>query len=55
MFFAGLKGVPNDQVKTAVTNIIAEVGLVEKTNVQAGALSGGQKRKLSVAIALIGA
>ena len=54
IFFAGLKGVDSSQVETAVTDIIAEVGLVEKTDVLSKALSGGQKRKLSVAIALIG-
>ena len=31
-----------------------QVGLTEKVNVQAGKLSGGQKRKLSVCIALVG-
>jgi ABC-type transport system involved in cytochrome c biogenesis ATPase subunit len=53
-FFAGVKGVPNDQIDAMVTKSIADVGLVEKTNVQSSALSGGMKRKLSVAIALIG-
>ena len=42
------------QVAAAVSKIIAEVGLTEKVNVQSHALSGGMKRKLSVAIALIG-
>jgi ABC-type branched-subunit amino acid transport system ATPase component len=42
------------QVAQAVSKIIAEVGLTEKINVQSKALSGGMKRKLSVAIALIG-
>ncbi len=42
------------QVDAAVSKIIAEVGLTEKVNVQSHALSGGMKRKLSVAIALIG-
>ena len=42
------------QVAAAVSKIIAEVGLVEKINVRSAALSGGMKRKLSVAIALIG-
>ncbi len=42
------------QVDQAVKKIIAEVGLTEKVNVRSHALSGGMKRKLSVAIALIG-
>lgn len=41
-------------IEKAVTNIIKEVDLVEKTQVIAKKLSGGQKRKLSVGIALIG-
>ncbi len=53
-FFAGIKGVPKSDVKKAVTDTIATVGLTEKTAVLAASLSGGQKRKLSVAIALIG-
>jgi ATP-binding cassette subfamily A (ABC1) protein 3 len=37
-----------------VTDKIADVGLTDKTNVYSSALSGGMKRKLSVAIALVG-
>jgi ABC-type multidrug transport system ATPase subunit len=33
---------------------MAEVGLLEKANAKSATLSGGQKRKLSVGIALIG-
>ena len=33
---------------------IGQVGLTEKTHAKAGSLSGGMKRKLSLAIALIG-
>jgi ATP-binding cassette, subfamily A (ABC1), member 3 len=53
-FFAGLKGVPKEKIADSVAKIIAEVGLTEKIDVQSRALSGGMKRKLSVAIALIG-
>lgn len=38
----------------AVTEKLAEVGLTDKTNTYSSALSGGMKRKLSVAIALVG-
>ena len=41
-------------IETAVMDIITEVDLQEKTDVAAKKLSGGQKRKLSVGIALIG-
>lgn len=33
---------------------VSEVGLMEKRHTPASALSGGQKRKLSVAIAFVG-
>jgi ATP-binding cassette subfamily A (ABC1) protein 3 len=54
IFFAGIKGVPKKEVQPMVMQMIREVGLIEKTNVRSAELSGGQKRKLSVAIALIG-
>ena len=41
-------------IDKAVMDIIREVDLQEKTDVTAEKLSGGQKRKLSVGIALIG-
>lgn len=52
--YAAFKGVPSNQVSAQATKMIAEVGLVEKANARAGTLSGGQKRKLSLGIALIG-
>ncbi len=52
--YAGLKGVPRADVHKAVADTIALVGLTEKMRALAGTLSGGQKRKLSVGIALIG-
>jgi ATP-binding cassette subfamily A (ABC1) protein 3 len=53
LIFAAFKGV-KENTKTAAEKMIAEVGLMEKAHVKAAALSGGQKRKLSLAIALIG-
>jgi len=52
--FATLKNVPKDQVKAAVQEKIVQVGLTEKANSPSSVLSGGQKRKLCVAMALIG-
>lgn len=52
--FAAIKGVPPGEVAREVSKIIMEVGLTEKVNVTSSSLSGGMKRKLSVAIALIG-
>jgi ATP-binding cassette, subfamily A (ABC1), member 3 len=52
--FATFKGVPDAEAEAAAEKMIREVGLKEKTNVRSSMLSGGQKRKLSVGIALIG-
>ena len=43
-----------EQIEKAVMDIIVEVNLEEKTDTISKLLSGGQKRKLSVGIALIG-
>ena len=48
-----LKGSDSSKVKSEVEEIIKDVGLEFKKKTQAGNLSGGQKRKLSVGIALI--
>ena len=37
-----------------MTSSLADVGITEKRDTRAKELSGGQKRKLSVAVALIG-
>jgi ATP-binding cassette subfamily A (ABC1) protein 3 len=52
--FAIFKGVDSSKVNDAAMKMIREVGLKEKTNYQSCMLSGGQKRKLSLGIALIG-
>ncbi|EAS03349.2 ABC transporter family protein (macronuclear) [Tetrahymena thermophila SB210] len=52
--FAVLKGIPYREISNIVEKIIIDVDLVEKTNSLSSSLSGGQKRKLSVAIAFIG-
>ncbi|XP_046358771.2 phospholipid-transporting ATPase ABCA3-like [Haliotis rufescens] len=53
-FFASLKGCPSKNVQSDVTTMMNEVGLSLKRFTQSQHLSGGQKRKLSVGIALIG-
>jgi ABC-type Na+ transport system ATPase subunit NatA len=53
-FFAALRGVPATARDAQVLKKIGQVGLTEKTHAKAGSLSGGMKRKLSLAIALIG-
>ena len=52
IFFARLKGVADPEQEAELK--ISEVGLESKANDLSSQLSGGQKRKLSVAIALIG-
>ncbi len=53
--FAGIKGMAsNDRTERAISQLIEEVGLTDKQYSHAGSLSGGQKRRLSVALALIG-
>ena len=54
MFFGCVKGLNGDDLINDVNDIIKDVGLTEKRNVLSSALSGGMKRKLSLAIALVG-
>ena len=52
--YANLKGVEKDKMREEVERYLQQVGLEEKRSAWAGSLSGGQKRKLCVALALIG-
>ncbi|TMW55619.1 hypothetical protein Poli38472_010501 [Pythium oligandrum] len=52
--FGTMKNVPPQSLREELDKIIRDVGLTEKRKVQAKNLSGGQKRKLSVALAFIG-
>ena len=52
--FANFKGMDKALVPTEVERMIQAVGLTEKRHEYSKNLSGGQKRKLSVAIAFIG-
>lgn len=54
VFFAVIKGMDQRDAEKAATDMLAELALVEKRNVYTKSLSGGQKRRLSVAIAMIG-
>ena len=53
-FYARIKGIKINLIKQLVTYMIMEMSLNEFTNKIAGRLSGGNKRKLSVAISMIG-
>jgi hypothetical protein len=52
--FARIKGIEESQVNDVVKSLIELMDLVPFEFKRAGTLSGGNKRKLSVAIALIG-
>lgn len=52
--FAVYKGISADKRDEEVEKIIEEMGIKEKENDLVEGLSGGQKRKLSIAIALLG-
>ena len=52
--FARLRGVSEDQVANLVTGVCDQLELLPHRKKLAGRLSGGMKRKLCVAIALIG-
>merc|ERR1711991_24449 len=54
MMFGNIRGLSCTALKTAVDSIMESVFLVEKRDVIANSLSGGMKRKLCLAIALIG-
>lgn len=54
LFYARVKGVPSSQQDRHVHEAMARVGLAHVANRAAGALSGGMKRRLTLAIALVG-
>jgi ATP-binding cassette subfamily A (ABC1) protein 1 len=53
-FFGNIKGLWGRGLSSAIDEVITEVGLTEKRHALSSALSGGMKRKLSLAIALLG-
>ncbi|KAL9959228.1 hypothetical protein ACROYT_G036325 [Oculina patagonica] len=53
-FFINLKGKFGPDALSEVNGMISDINLTDKTNTQSSKLSGGMKRKLSCAIALIG-
>jgi ABC-type multidrug transport system ATPase subunit len=52
--YATLAGVPDEHIISAAMTVICKVGLQMFIETQAGNLSGGNKRKLCLAMALIG-
>jgi len=53
-YFSSLKGVPNNIKHHLIRRVIKQMNLEEHRDKEAGTLSGGNKRKLQVAIAIIG-
>eukprot|EP01063_Lacrimia_lanifica_P008338 TRINITY_DN153_c1_g2_i1.p1 TRINITY_DN153_c1_g2~~TRINITY_DN153_c1_g2_i1.p1 ORF type:complete len:2021 (+),score=692.58 TRINITY_DN153_c1_g2_i1:98-6160(+) len=53
-FYGALKGIAGDELDDRITKMLQLVNLYEKRGAWSSVLSGGQKRKLSVACALIG-
>jgi ABC-type multidrug transport system ATPase subunit len=52
--FAAIKGVRSDQIDQTAQSLLRQVDLEEKADSFSSTMSGGQKRKLSLALALIG-
>lgn len=53
-YYARIKGIPEDNIKDLVEEAISELDLQSHRTKPAGTLSGGNKRKLSVAMAIVG-
>ncbi|XP_044260177.1 cholesterol transporter ABCA5-like [Tribolium madens] len=53
-FFAAVKGIPANLREFEVMKTLRDIDLSDKANASAKHLSGGQKRKLSIGIAVIG-
>ena len=53
-FYARLKGIPGKEIARKVNTALQEVKLTKFKDFQSSALSGGMKRRLSVAISLVG-
>lgn len=52
--YAAIKGIPYEKREKLIENKLLQLNLKQYENVQAGTYSGGNKRKLSVAMALLG-
>merc|ERR1711871_963045 len=52
--FSRIKGIPEEKVDKEVSDRLEQTLLVEAADVAAGSYSGGMRRRLSIAIALIG-
>jgi oleandomycin transport system ATP-binding protein len=53
-FFARFKSLSKREARAAAHEVIAELGLVDETNRPVGNLSGGQRRRILIGLALLG-
>jgi ABC-type multidrug transport system ATPase subunit len=53
-FFARFKNLTKGEAREAAHEVIAELGLATETNKRVGALSGGQRRRILIGLALLG-
>lgn len=53
-FFAGLRGIAQDDIKATADRLVAQLDLTQHAHKPCQTYSGGNKRKLGVAVALIG-
>src|SRR5882762_623147 len=53
-FFARFKNLTKSKARQAAHDVITELGLVAETNKRVGALSGGQRRRILIGLALLG-
>ena len=53
-FFARFKRLSKREARAAAHEVIAELGLVAETDKRVGALSGGQRRRILIGLALLG-
>ena len=53
-FFARFKNLTRRKAREAAHEVIAELGLVAETNKRVGTLSGGQRRRILIGLALLG-
>ncbi|HMA13153.1 MAG TPA: ATP-binding cassette domain-containing protein [Kiloniellaceae bacterium] len=52
-YFAALRGLPGRAARQRIADLLAEIGLEEKTGAKVRTLSGGQRRRVEVARALL--
>lgn len=52
-YFAALRGLPGKEARQRITALLDEIGLTDKTQAKVRTLSGGQRRRVEIARALL--